>query len=104
MNLDLATAGVKRIWQLNELEELRNEAYDSSKIYKEKTKIFHDKAIFRKSFSTSQKVLLYNSKLHFFQGKLRSRWIGPYVVKVVYPHRAIEIENPKNGEAFKVNG
>ena len=64
----------------------------------------HDKNILRKSFEPGQKVLLYNSRLHLFPGKLRSRWTGPFIVRTVYPHGAIEIENPKNGDLFKVNG
>ena len=51
-----------------------------------------------------QKVLLYSSRLHMFPRKLRSRWTGPFVVKVVYPYGAVEIENPENGKSFKVNG
>ena len=39
-----------------------------------------------------------------FPGKLHSRWIGLFVVKVVYPYGAVEIENPENGKSFKVNG
>ena len=89
---------------MDELEELRNEAYENAKIYKERTKAFHDQAIFRKSFTYGQKVLLYNSRLHLFPGKLRSRWTGPYIVKEVFPHGAVEIENPSNGATFKVNG
>ena len=42
--------------------------------------------------------------MHLFPGKLRSRWTGPFIVRTVYPHGAIEIENPKNGDTFKVNG
>jgi len=86
--------------QLNELEEIRNEAYENVRIYKEKTKVFYDKAILR----PSQKVLLYDSKLHLFPGKLRSRWTGPFVVCMVFSHGAVEIEDPKNGAVFKVNG
>ena len=67
-------------------------------------KVFHDKSILRKSFGPNQKVLLYNSRLHLFPGKLRSRWTGPFVVKNVFPHGAIEIEDPKEGTTFKVNG
>ena len=48
--------------------------------------------------------MLYNSRLHIFPGKLRSRWTGPYVVKHVYTYGAVDIENPKNGDVFKVNG
>ena len=67
-------------------------------------KVFHDKNILRKSFEPSQKVLLYNSRLHLFPRKLRSRWTGPFVVKNVYPYGTVEIENPRNGNIFKVNG
>ena len=54
--------------------------------------------------SVGQKVLLYNSRLHLFPGKLRSRCSDLFIVKHVYPYRACDIENPKNGNVFKVNG
>ncbi|XP_063942447.1 uncharacterized protein LOC135150236 [Daucus carota subsp. sativus] len=104
LNFDLPTAGSHRKLQLTELDELRTDAYENAKIYKERTKAFHDKTILRKSFSPGQKVLLYNSRLHLFPGKLRSRWDGPYIVQVVFPHGAVEIQDPKNGNVFKVNG
>ena len=85
---------------MNELDELWHESYESSLIYKERLK----KTIVRKTFEPHQKVLLYSSRLHMFPGKLRSRWTGPFVVKVVYPYGEVEIENPKNGKSFKVNG
>ena len=50
---------------------------------------------------TGQKVLLYNSQLHLFPRKLRSRWSGPFIVKHMYPYRAFDIENPKNDNVFK---
>ena len=103
-NINLDDASKLRKLQINELEELRNDAYENSKIYKDKTKAFHDKNIMRKSFEIGQKVLLYNSRLHLFSGKLRSRWSGPFIVKFVYPHGAVDIENPKNNDVFKVNG
>ena len=90
--------------QLNELEELRRESYESSQIYKERLKLFHDKSIAQKTFEPNQKVLLYSSRLHLFPGKLRSRWTGPFIVKVVYPYGAVEIENLDTGKSFKVNG
>jgi hypothetical protein len=104
LNFKLDKAGSLRSLQLNELEEIRNEAYENARIYKERMKIFHDKNILRKTFEPSQKVLLYNSRLHLFPGKLRSRWTGPYIVKSVFPYGTIEIENPVNGNVFKVNG
>ena len=57
--------------QLNKLEELRNDAYENSRIIKVRTKIFHDKRIFRKTFEIGQRVLLYNSHLYLFPGKLK---------------------------------
>jgi hypothetical protein len=58
----------------------------------------------RKTFNIGQKVLLYNSRLHLFPEKLRSRWSDPFIVKHVYPYGACDIENPENGNVFKVNG
>ena len=92
LNFDLTQAGKQRLLQMNELDELRRESYEGSLIYKERT------------FEPYQKVLLYSSRLHMFPGKFRSRWTGPFVVKVVYPYGAVEIENPDNGKSFKVNG
>ncbi|KAL0439327.1 UNVERIFIED_CONTAM: hypothetical protein Slati_2415700 [Sesamum latifolium] len=90
-------AGGQRKLQLQELEEIRNDAYENSKIYKEKAKAFHDHAISRKEFNIGQKVLL-------FSGKLRSRWIGHFIVTNVFPHGAVEIKSPTTHKVFKVNG
>ena len=49
-------------------------------------------------------VLLFNSRVKLFSGKLRSKWSGPFMVHKVYPHGAVEIKNPSNGDIFKVNG
>ncbi|XP_058213682.1 uncharacterized protein LOC131325434 [Rhododendron vialii] len=104
LNFDMDAAGSTRKLQLNELDEIRNDAYESSKIYKARTKAFHDKHINRKSFEPNQKVWLFNSKLRLFPGKLRSRWDGPFIVVQVFPHSAVEVRNPRNGKVFKVNG
>ncbi|CAN6576577.1 unnamed protein product [Malus baccata var. baccata] len=82
-NMDVDEAGIHRKLQLNELEEIRNEAYENARLYKEKTKAFHDKMIRTKSFSVGQKVLLFNSHLHLFPVQVRSF---------------------KTGQEFKVNG
>ncbi|CAJ2636510.1 unnamed protein product [Trifolium pratense] len=103
-NFELQQAGIERKLQLQQLEELRLEAYESSRIYKEKTKHFHDKMISRKEFSVGQQVLLFNSHLKLMDGKLRSKWIGPFVVTNVFPSGAIEIKSTGTGKVFKVNG
>ena len=80
-NSDLTQAGKQRLLHLNELEELRCESYESSRIYKEQLKLFHDKTISKKTFEPNQKVLLYSSRLHIFPGKLRSRWTCPSLLR-----------------------
>ncbi|XP_070679336.1 uncharacterized protein [Malus domestica] len=65
-NMDMSVAGKQRKLQLNELDEIRNDAYESS--------------------------------------KLRSRWVGPFVITNIFPHGAVEIQGAKTGYMFKVNG
>ncbi|KAL2228440.1 UNVERIFIED_CONTAM: hypothetical protein Sindi_1823700 [Sesamum indicum] len=102
-NLAMDEAGRQRNLQIQELEELRNNAYENSKVYKKKAKAFHDRTISRKEFVVGQKVLLFHSKLQLFSGKLRSRWIGPFVVSNVFPHSAVEIKSPTTHKVFKAN-
>ncbi|XP_028091261.1 uncharacterized protein LOC114291607 [Camellia sinensis] len=99
----MAKASNHRKLELNELEELLNDAYESSKIYKARIKAFHDKHISHKS-EPHQKVWLFNAKLQLFPGKLWSRWDVPYEVIEVFPHGTVEIKNPQDGTTFKVNG
>lgn len=104
LNFDMAAAGTKRLLQLNEMDEFRNEAYENAKIYKERTKKWHDKHILRKDFFAGQKVLLFNSRLRLFPGKLRSRWSRPFTILKVFPYGVVEIQHDTMGTAFKVNG
>jgi hypothetical protein len=103
-NADINDAAKKRKLQMCELEEIRNEAFENSKITKEKAKLFHDKKILRKNFYPNQEVLLYNSKLHLFPGKLKSRWEGPFLVVHAFNHGAVEIRKPRCENSFIVNG
>ncbi|KAM2013170.1 hypothetical protein ACFX1T_024912 [Malus domestica] len=82
-NMNLDEAGTHRKFQLNELDEMRHEAYENASIYKEKTKAFHDKMIRGKTFFVGQKVLLVNSRLRLFP---------------------VQIQSWKTGHEFKVNG
>ncbi|KAM2510334.1 hypothetical protein PS1_034830 [Malus domestica] len=103
-NMDIDAAGTHRKLQLNELEEIRNEAYENAFIYKDKMKPAHDKMICGKTFSIGQKMLLFNSYLWLFPGKLSSKWIGPFVVTIVFPYGAVQIQSLKTRHEFKVNG
>lgn len=94
----------KWLLQLNELDELRLNIYENAKLYKEKTKLWHDRHILAKHFKPEHQVLLYNCRLKIFQEKLKSQWFGPYTVIHVSPHGAVEIKHEKKGNHFKVNG
>ncbi|XP_038714979.1 uncharacterized protein LOC120008660 [Tripterygium wilfordii] len=96
--------GGHRKLQIQEIEELRNDAFENAKIAKLKMKRYHDKHIVRKVFHEGQKVLLYNSRLHLFPGKLRTKWTGPFIVRKVSPYGSIDIDDPRSGKTFKVNG
>ena len=72
LNFDLMKAGNKWLLQLNELDELRMNAYENAKLYKDRTKIWHDKHLHKKEFHEGELVLLYNSRLRLFPGKLKS--------------------------------
>lgn len=103
LNMDLQAASKKRMLQLNELDEFRREAYENAKLYKEQTKVWHDKGLMRKEFEPGQQVLLFNSRLKLFPGKLKSRWSGLFIVVKVFPYGAVEIRGEARNE-FKVNG
>ncbi|XP_074292809.1 uncharacterized protein LOC141619688 [Silene latifolia] len=93
----------KRLMQLNELDEFRLYAYDSAQVYKERTKKWHDKHILQRKFHIGEKVLLFNSRLYLFPGKLRSRWSGPFTVVEVNKFGSGTLQTDK-GETFTVNG
>ena len=103
LNLDFQASKEKRLLQMNELEELRNDAYDNARIYKQNTKRWHDQNILRREFKAGEQVLLYNSKLKLFPGKLKSRWSGPYTVVTSTPFGAVTLK-AESGSEFKVNG
>ncbi|XP_057719503.1 uncharacterized protein LOC130933920 [Arachis stenosperma] len=83
---------------------IRYSAYENAKLYKERTKLLHDKKIAIRVFEPGQRVLLYNSRLKFFPGKLKSRWLGPFVVTRVSPYGPVEIQEENSDRKFTVNG
>jgi hypothetical protein len=102
--MDLKAAGTKRKIQIAELEEWRERAYHSAKLYKERTKRWHNKRIKIKQFKPGDKVLLFNSRIHLFgHGKLRSTCEGPYLVLDATDHGTITLQCD-DGDTFKANG
>nr|GEX75297.1 reverse transcriptase domain-containing protein [Tanacetum cinerariifolium] len=103
VNVDLAVAGDHRKVQLNELNELRDHAYENSLIYKEKAKRIHDSKIKNRVFNIGDQVILFNSRLKIFSGKLKTHWSRPFTIAKVFPYGTVELSQA-NGPNFKVNG
>nr|GFB25869.1 reverse transcriptase domain-containing protein [Tanacetum cinerariifolium] len=101
-NFDLKTAGDYKKLQLNELSELRDQAYENSLIYKERTKKLHDDKIKNRIFNVGDQVLLFNSRLKILLRKLKSCWSGPFTIAKIYPYGTAKLIHP-DGCNFKVN-
>nr|GEV60754.1 reverse transcriptase domain-containing protein [Tanacetum cinerariifolium] len=103
VNFDLKTAGDHQKLKLNELNELRDQAYENYLIYKEKTKKIHDSKFKNRIFNVGDRVLLFNSRLKIFSRKLKTCWSGPFTITKVFPYGTAELSQP-DGPNIKVNG
>nr|GEX60833.1 reverse transcriptase domain-containing protein [Tanacetum cinerariifolium]GEY25233.1 reverse transcriptase domain-containing protein [Tanacetum cinerariifolium]GEY31696.1 reverse transcriptase domain-containing protein [Tanacetum cinerariifolium] len=103
VNFDLKTAGDHTKIQINELNEIHDQAYENSLIYKEKTKRIHVSKIKNRVFNIGDRVLLFNSRLKIFSSKLKSRWSGPFTISQVFTYGTVEVSQPDQPN-FKVNG
>ena len=103
LNFDLKASRTKRLLQLNELEEFRSEAYENARLHKERIKRWHDNLILKRQFHLGQQLLLYNSQLRLFPGKLKSRWSSSFKIRQVFPFGAVDLWD-KIGQSFRVNG
>nr|GEY05301.1 reverse transcriptase domain-containing protein [Tanacetum cinerariifolium] len=101
-NFDLQTVSDHRKVQLNELNELHDQAYENSLIYKEKTKRIHDLKMKDRVFNVGDRVLLFNSRLKIFSDKLKTRWSGQFTITHVFPYGTIELSQTDMPN-FKVN-
>ncbi|XP_038887117.1 uncharacterized protein LOC120077301 [Benincasa hispida] len=104
LNLDLTRARDARKLQLNELIEWLLTAYENAKLYKERSKQWHDSKISKKDLTIGQWVLLLNFHFHLFPSKLKSRWSSPFIVREVFPQEFVELINKDGSNVFKVNG
>jgi len=97
LNFDEKASREHKKIQLLELEEMRLK----------KVKTYHDKKLLKKDFKPGQQVLLFNSRLKLFPGKLKSKWSGPFVIKEVRSYGAIELCDPQSQNPHRtwvVNG
>ncbi|XP_055826350.1 uncharacterized protein LOC129894720 [Solanum dulcamara] len=103
LNIDWDAASKQRMNQINELDEFCLNIYESATLYKERMKKYHEQKIEKRAFAPEDLVLLFNSRMHLFPSKLKSKWLEPLRVSQVFPYGVVEIEN-KDGTKFKVNG
>ncbi|KAJ9561576.1 LOW QUALITY PROTEIN: hypothetical protein OSB04_006736 [Centaurea solstitialis] len=105
VHLDDITSGRERLLNLHELEELRSLAYENSRIYKEQCKKWHDAQLKEvKAFKEGDKLLIYQTRFKFSPGKLKSRWVGPYVVLKAHPSGYVDLITKRgvNGQRLKL--
>nr|GEV10406.1 DNA-directed DNA polymerase [Tanacetum cinerariifolium] len=100
VNFNLKTAGDHRKLQLNEINELHDQAYENSLIYKERTKKLHDSKIKTNIFNVGDQLLLFNSRLKIFSGKLKTCWSGPFTITQVFSYGTVELSQ-SDGPNFK---
>nr|XP_009789837.1 PREDICTED: uncharacterized protein LOC104237390 [Nicotiana sylvestris] len=97
-------SGTNRITGLHELDKFRFQCFESARLYKERMKLMHDKHILDLNFKPGDLVLLYNSRLRLFPGKLRSRWSGLFRMVQLFLRGAVEIESKDGTNKFTLNG
>ncbi|XP_049399811.1 uncharacterized protein LOC125863880 [Solanum stenotomum] len=103
LNLDWGAESNQRLNDFNMIDEFRLKANENSALYKENMKRYHDQRIDNPEFVVGDLVLLFNSRLLLFSGKLKSKWTKPLLVTKVLPNGAVELENSE-GTRFLVNG
>ncbi|GJT58323.1 reverse transcriptase domain-containing protein [Tanacetum coccineum] len=99
-NFNLKITGDHRKLQLNELNELCDQAYENSLIYKERMKKLHDSKIKNRIFNVGDQVLLFNSRLKIFSRKLKTRWSRPFTITEVFPYGTAKLSH-FDGSNFK---
>lgn len=87
---------------LNLLDEFVLKAYGCASLYKNKMKKYHNQRFEKQEFVVGDIFFLFNSRLRLFFSKLKSKWIGPFLLNQVLPHGAVELKI-NNKTRFKVN-
>ncbi|GJS58752.1 reverse transcriptase domain-containing protein [Tanacetum coccineum] len=98
--VEVTNRGLKRILERTVGENYQ--AYENSLIYKEKTKKLHNSNIKNQIFNVGDQVLLFNSRLKIFSGKLKSRRSRPFTITEVYPYGTAKLSHVDDSN-FKVN-
>jgi hypothetical protein len=105
LGLNLDEAQKQQALQLNELDEIRQDAIQWTILVQNQRSKWHDKFTKKKHFQPSDWAMLFDSRFKTFKGKLTTQWLGPYEVDIIYDNGALKIKTIDNGEvSFVVNG
>ena len=105
VGLDLNEAQINRLHQINELDEIRLSALQHTALIQQQRAKWHDALIKKKIFHEGDWALLYDSRFQDFQGKLQTRWLGPYKIKEVHNNDTLTLTTIDGfGYYFKANG
>ncbi|XP_028798696.1 uncharacterized protein LOC114754120 [Neltuma alba] len=102
-NADFEEAGLNKLLQIQELKEMCLDAYHSSDIYKQKTKLIYDANILSKRFKKRDKVLRYQARFKFKKKKFKISWDGPYIVVKVHDFGMTKPKEEATGRIFQYN-
>src|SRR5271156_474189 len=91
--------------QINELDEIRQDALQRTMLVQSQRKKWHDKFIKQKKFQTGDWALLFDSRYKTFRGKLTTRWLGPYEIVTAFDNGSVRIKTIDDSHiSFVVNG
>ena len=102
LKLDWAEVAEQRLNGLNEPDDFRLRSFESSIIYKDQMKRYHNQRIENREFVVGDFMFLFNSRQHLFPSKLKSKWTGPFLITTVFPHVEVKLDNKKNAK-FTLN-
>lgn len=77
--------------QLNELDEIRQDSIQRTKLIQQQRYRWHDKYIKERKFQPGDQALLFDSKFKYFQGKFQTHQLWPYEIEMVFDNGAIRI-------------
>jgi len=105
LSLNLDEAQKQRLMQLNELDEIRQDAVQRTVLIQNQRTKWHDKFLKKKTFEEGDWALLFDSRFKHFKGKLTTRWMGPYEIVTVFDNGSVKIKTiDEEQAAFVVNG
>ncbi|XP_054824792.1 uncharacterized protein LOC129322509 [Prosopis cineraria] len=104
LNMDEELMAKEKFLQIQELEEMRLDAFENSMIYKEKTKLIYDQMVLRKEFHIGDLVLLYQTRFIHKIAKLKSKWEGLFLATKVFPFGVLQLLHEPSSSTLQVNG